>query len=77
VVRKGFCGRCSAQGVQNGGGGRDRWVLVWQWWYEEEQSWRYVCSATAESVREGCGGCSGRSLRACVRPVYLQGRITK
>ena len=62
---EGFCGRCNAQGVQDCGGGRDR-----LWWCGSGGMRKSrvggMCAAQRRRVLKGCGGCSGRRLRACV-----------
>jgi hypothetical protein len=69
VVRKGFVGGAVlAQGVQDGGGGRDRWCGSAGM---RKSRVGGMCGAQRRRVLEDCGGCSGRRLRACV-----QGRCT-
>lgn len=65
MVRKGFVGGAVlAQGVQDGGGGgRDRWCGSAGM---RKSRVGGMCAAQRRRVLEGCGGCSGRRLRACV-----------
>ena len=72
---EGFCGRCSARGVQNGGGGRDRGCWCGSGGGMRNSRAGGVCAAQRRRVLEGCGGIVvGACARACERPVYLQGR---